>query len=458
MVAAACAGSHRPSVLPPKLDPCVLVAPPHSPPESITVALSPAVDGAGQHQRRMTAEWFVVAQSYETLLGVDCRGRPYPKLARAWSAERVEGGQRWTITLDTSARFWNGDRVTANDVLVAWRSTSNTPSGELARLLAAATTVIDDHSFHVTLADSTPLTLADPRLAIHRARSESQWREGTGPYRVESRDTGGIALVAKPSGAASRVRVLSTSATAARDALDGGVDLLVTDDPAIVSYAAHTDELLTVPLPWDRTYVVLAPESAASDVSATDRLTLTDLVVEAVHSDARIAERPFWWESSNPCAAPVGSMPFASGPRSNRVVYHSGDRVAQTLAERLVALGGSRSARGADSVLGTLLPGLLRAGERAIAVALSASAFAAALHAGNDVAYVLPLPRFAPAPCYELAMLRRAAPWLESAHRALSLIDTRSLALVRRGRVGLSVDADGSLRLLDGASGKNAKP
>jgi hypothetical protein len=420
--------------------------------------LPSALDGTAQHQQRTTLEGFVVAQSYETLLGVDCRGQPYPKLARAWSAERVEDGQRWTITLDTSARFWNGDRVTANDILVAWRSTSDSPSGELARRLAAATEVIDDRTLSVTLSDSTPLTFADPSLAVHRARGESQWREGTGRHRIESRDSApasGIALVPAPSSAASRVRVYSTSATAARDALDGGVDLLVTDDPAIVSYAAHSDELLTLPLPWVRTYVVLASEIASPDVSAPLRLTLAGLLADAVRADSRIAERPFWWDSSNHCTAPEDARPVARARASSRVVYRSGDRVAQGIAERLVALAGSRSARGEDSVLVTLLPRLSRERTGATAAALSPSAFAAALHAGDDLAYVLPLPRFTVAPCHEFAMLLRAAPWLQS---VIPLIDTRSVAIVRRGRVGLSVDADGSLRLLDGASGKHGEP
>jgi hypothetical protein len=304
-----------------------------------------------------------VTRSYETLIGMECRGWLYPQLARISSSEVVAHGRQWTVTLPA------------------------------------------------------------------------------------------------PAGDSSRVRVRSIDATTARDALDAGVDLLVTDDPAIVSYAAHNDELLTVALPWERTYAVFTSESTRLDTSATLHLTLAGLLADAVRADSRIAERPFWWESSNHCPAPVATRPVASARASSRVVYLSSDRVAQGLAERLVALAGSRSARG-DSVLGTLLPTLSQAGARATATGRSASAFAAALQAGDDVAYVLPLPRFTVAPCHELAILLRAAPWLESVHlgRVIPLIDTRSHAIVRRGRLGLSVDADGSLRLLDGASGKNAKP
>ena len=137
--------------------------------------------------------------------------------------------------------------------------------------------------------------------------------------------------------------------------------------------------------------------------------------------------------------------------------------MAEGIAERLVALAGSRAARGEDSVLGTLLPALSQAGARTTAAALPPTAFAAALYAGDDLAYVLPLPRFTVAPCHELALLLRAALWLESERTdrglpVIPLIDTRSHAIVRRGRVGLSVDADGSLRLLGGGSRKNGQP
>ena len=90
-------------------------------------------------------------------------------------------------------------------------------------------------------------------------------------------------------------------------------------------------------------------------------------------------------------------------------------------------------------------------GGRATAAALAPNEFTAALQEGEELAYVLPLPRIAIARCDALADLQRAAPWLTS---AIPIIDTRSHALVRRGRVGLSVDADGTLRLLDGAAGK----
>jgi len=142
--------------------------------------------------------------------------------------------------------------------------------------------------------------------------------------------------------------------------------------------------------------------------------------------------------------------------RSTRVLYRSGDRVARSLAERLVALA-SGSSPGTDSLLGALLPGLSQAGQRATVAAMSSSAFAEALRAGDDLAYVLPLPIRVTAPCEEFATLRRAAPWLELAH-FIPLLDTRSTVLIRRDRVGLKVDGDGTMHLLEGVTGKKGQP
>jgi hypothetical protein len=267
-------------------------------------------------------------------------------------------------------------------------------------------------------------------------------------------DCRGLPYTKRPSDAASRARVHAAWAAAARDALDRGVDLLVTDDPAIVSYAAHNDSLLTFALPWDRTYVLLTSESAPQGSIAALRLILADRLADAVRADFRVSEAPFWWESPDRCGKPTATTPL--GGRSSRVVYLHGDRIAQGLAERLVALTGRGVERGEDSVFRALLPKLRHLGTaRATAAALSPSEFAAALHAGDDLAYVLPLPRFANAPCNELTALLRAAPWLQS---VTPLIDTRNVAIVRRGRVGLRVDADGSLRLLNAASQKDGKP
>jgi hypothetical protein len=238
----------------------------------------------------------------------------------------------------------------------------------------------------------------------------------------------------------------------ARDAIDAAVDLLVTADPAIVSYAVQRGEYQSVALGWHRTYVVLTAEGAAPNASDSSRLTLAQLVAEAVRADARVAERPFWWEKTDHCAI---AAPASTGKRtSSRVVYQSGDRVAQSVAERLVALAGSH-APAADSVLHALLPALSRDAARVTAAALSASAFAQALAGGDDLAYVLPLPRTVAAACQERDKLANRAPWLRS---LVPLVDMRNSALVRRGHLGVGVDSDGTLHILGTVSAKGSKP
>lgn len=242
--------------------------------------------------------------------------------------------------------------------------------------------------------------------------------------------------------------------------LDAGVDILVTDDPAIAAYAAQRDEFELLRLPWERTYMVVASEPAAPSVSEASRLTLAEFVAGAVRADVRVAQVPLFTEATDGCATSMATSLAAPGSTSTRVVYQTGDRIARGLAERLVALAGRHSSRGADSALGAVFPLLSRTGARATtAAALDPAAFSAALAAGAELAYVLRLPHGAT--CEDLATLLRAAPWLESANARLSvipLVDTRSLALVRRGRVAFRVDADGTLRLLDGAPTRNAKP
>ena len=246
-----------------------------------------------------------------------------------------------------------------------------------------------------------------------------------------------------------------TTATSARDVLDVGVDLLVTDDPAIVSYAAHNDALLTLPLPWDRAYVVLASESARLDVIATLHLTLAGLLTDAVRADWRIAEPLSGGSRATTARRPWGRAP--SRPDAHRRAWSISAATAWLRELPSVSwrsLGVARRAA-KTACLSDAAPEVVASATRATAAALSPSAFAAALHAGDDLAYVLPLPRFTVAPCHEFATLLRSAPWVQS---VIPLIDTRSTAIVRRERVGLAVDADGSLRLLDGASVKNGKP
>jgi hypothetical protein len=206
----------------------------------------------------------------------------------------------------------------------------------------------------------------------------------------------------------------------ARDALDRGADLLETADPSLLEYASANPDFLVVPLPWIRTYVLVLPpgkagfESLVQGDSAAFRWALAS---DAVQGEAREAAAPFWWEPRPLCdSAPVGAS-TASSPADATIIYPREDRVARSLAERLVALSAipGASARGLDS-----------------------AALAGALAASRGGAFVLSLPRIALVPCREMAS------WPAGA-AVVPLIETRSRLIVRRGLSPLEVDGDGAV-------------
>ena len=204
-----------------------------------------------------------------------------------------------------------------------------------------------------------------------------------------------------------------------RDLLDGGVDALLTDDPALIDYAAaRPRELAALALPWSRTYGVLA----VVGLPVTDTAGFRDRMADAVSGAARGAGAPAWWREAARCPG-THEPPPPSASRaiiSDRIVYQAGDRQAQEVAERLVALAA-----------------------RLRAVGLDQAGFDQALAAGNDFAYVVVTPS-RPAggePCRELERLRLAPGHLA---RLMPLVETRWHLIVRRGRFGVSVDNEGT--------------
>jgi hypothetical protein len=97
-------------------------------------------------------------------------------------------------------------------------------------------------------------------------------------------------------------------------------------------------------------------------------------------------------------------------------------------------------------------------------VGLTPADFAGALRAGTELAYVVDVPARSLTPCQDMDTLVALAPWLAadaSAGQALALvplIETRDRAIMRRDRVSLSIDGDGTLRLIDAAPYATVRP
>jgi hypothetical protein len=203
-----------------------------------------------------------------------------------------------------------------------------------------------------------------------------------------------------------------------RDALDRGADLVVSRDPTVVDYVANRADFAAFPLPWDRTYVLLQPPKAEPLTISGDSVRRT-LARDAVRAEARPAEPPFWWDSLSACPAATDSG--EQHLTASRIVYSRDDEVARGLAERLVALAG--------------------AGTSLRAAALEPAELAAALRNGTERALVIAAPRESLAPC------RDALDWPPGTS-IQPLIDTRARAIVRRGSPPLTVDWDGTVRVL----------
>ena len=249
--------------------------------------------------------------------------------------------------------------------------------------------------------------------------------DAAGPYRI--RDVGRSTLLLEPiSGAhGPRLTIHSASEANARDLVDGGVDLLLTDSPTLAAYAGTRGDVTSLPLGWDRTWVVATPRGSLTvDSSQAFR---AGLARDAVRADARAANGPYWWTDTTSCSAPTVRSALVSTGTPN-VVYPREDAVARALAERLVAILGGR----------------------ATAVGLAPNAFASALTSGSEQAYVFPLRRTTRDRCRSIAELFGSAAWLGAEGAIAPLIDTRLRAVVRRDRLALRLTWDSTVAIVAG--------
>ena len=361
---------------------------------------------------------FVERQMYETLIRIDCRGRSVSQLAQSWVGG--DSGRRWTFALRPGARFSDGVPLTAADVFAAL-----TRDSSLLDRGAATLESVDRVSVRFPAAyAAVPPVFADPALRVSRLDVASGGQLGSGTMRVDS--SSGVATLTPLGPGRSTVTVRSSVGGDARDLLDHGIDILVSGDPEVLSYATGRGDVTTVPLPWDRVYALLSP--LPPTIGDTVR---AGLARDVVRTDARPARGNYWWLAGPACptADTVAAIRVAPGSSPAPVVYYpQGDAAARGLAERLVALG------------------LMGPAGRASGVA--AADFGGRFAAGG-ASYLVPLPREALAPCHAVADLAARAPWLTSdpSRHITALVETRRRAIVRRGGSSFTVDWDGTLRL-----------
>ena len=403
-----------PAPVPPN-DACALATYTAPVPERLSIGVAGVVDPSHAPTPTNDAERLVFRQVYETLVHLDCAGVLRSGLARSW---RQQEDGRWEFTLRAGARFSDGTPVTAPDVVAslagAGEITAASESVVVARLAAAS---------------STPRRFADPALAITRTVMGQDGPIGSGAYAFDT--SGGRVTVAPFAGARRPVLVLRPTGNGdARDLLDAGIDLLVTDDPSVLGYAATRDEYASIGLPWERTYVLAVP----GDAVPVDASVRAGLARDAVRVDARPAT-PWWSDPAiGSCGIepPPGAASATPGATSGAFIYPADDTPARDLVGRLIALG----------ILGPAGPPR--------ASGLGATEFSAAFWSGLGAAYVLPLPSVTLEPCAALRALIAQAPWLADgpARHLTPLVETRRRAIVRQGGAAFTVDWDGTLRAL----------
>jgi hypothetical protein len=431
---------------------CGLISEPGEPVR--TVALREPVDPANAPRPSNESERLLFRQLYETLVRVDCDGHVRPGLANSW---RLDAGRRaWIVTLRGNAQFSDGTPVTAAVVLSDW-IIGNGPElrREVSRLIRSIV-AIDDRTLEITLRnprEDAPLALAHTDLAIGRRVPGSLWPLGTRAATValEGDTHGGpsiFTLTRVSADSATSVRFLVAPGRDTRDLLDETVDLLLTRDSMALDYAATLPQFASVPLPWQRTHVLLTPGRARTSrsLSTEEREALAH---DAVRGEARGAAGPFWWQSVSNCEF-AHSQPQASSPSTaGRIVYDENDGTARDLAERLVGLVRA-SGPGAAAILDALIPDRpSRTYQRA--TGLSGEALAMARRRGNDAGYIVALESHPLDACREMQVLADNVGWVDP-ETIVPLVDTRLKAIVRRGRSGVTTEWDGGL--LIGTTGK----
>lgn len=443
---------------------CELLSEPEEVPGEITVATLDPVAAVHAPWPQSDGERLVFRHLYETLLSVDCRGSVYAGLAESWGLD--EAGRVWRFTLREGASFWDGLPVTADDVVAGWLGSA----AERLALAAGIDSIVVEgpRRFAVHLDRphaEVPRMFADPEFAVARTDDAWYWPQGSAPGHLEGDEVDHSAIrLHPPSPERPIIRFLQFPDADARDVLRRGYDVLVTGDQAAIDYAAPQASYVSIPLPWDRSYVLFSTTRVrelrtGGEPGMLSAGLLDALARDAVRSDARGHESPAWWEDLASCGelSPMpGGLPRVppgayrtSGPR--RIVYPESDAVARDLANRIVALASEGIAASQDAAsLSAALPGLTAGDAHLLTAGFLGDELEASLRYGEEFAYIVPLPNNVLDPCFAARKLAGRVEWLAPQLLDLTvslvpLVDTRRHVIAAADQIGLYLDWDGTV-------------
>ncbi|MFN2369654.1 MAG: ABC transporter substrate-binding protein, partial [Candidatus Krumholzibacteriia bacterium] len=368
------------------------------------------------------AERLVFAQLYETLVRVDCTGALQPGLASHWSA--TADSTVWIFALRPDARFWDGTPVTAGDVRAAWCDGAGTP-GTGARVTpwdwldarAQSVEALDARRLKVVLPEpqaDLPRLLAHPATAVAVRRGGWTWPVGSGPARLRASTPPPLpeiecqANVQHPQAPAwSRLVFQVHPGSDPRDLVATGFDLAVVRALDAVRFYADLPGHRTLPLPWDRLYLLVCPPE--TNAAGAGRWLGAAAALDPARDVTTVAALP-WPGIVFPAAGgrrcPQLAGPVAADPALRRdsdlartpldagaLIHDADDPGARELAGRLAAL----------------------AGEGVRTAPLAAASVRAALRWQMPGAVVLAQDVQFPSGCLQLAALLAQAGWLQQA-------------------------------------------
>jgi len=441
---------------------CLLVTGAGRSPDTLTVSLPGRIDSDNAPVGRNYSERIVFGHMYQPLCSVDCLGEVHPLIADSW--RREEGGRLWIFRLRKGIRFWDGSHLTAGDVIRSWRSITWQTAREIAGIDSVTAEgqyslrVYFDHSI-----EDFPRILATEHFLVTGGSRRNGFPSGTGRFRPVE---GGEDIFRKGTiirsldGGRSVIRFVYLSGEEALNRLSGSIDIAVTPDPDLIDYAGALEEFLTIPLPWERTYLLLSATRADRLRSGKEAGSLSgeirdDLADNAVRVEARGCGRGGWHYDLDECRRLSGiaeyqhrySAGFNPDSDEKRVLFRKGDHTAAELAGRIAALASSAGS-GQAELLESAVPGITGGVIRVEGV--TGEELSSSLGGGDDFAYIVSVNARPFDRCAEALELLGKARWLAGSGIGLEdilipLVDTRNYLIISRAAGPLWMDWRGHL-------------
>lgn len=401
---------------------CDILAGPASPGGRFLIALTDTIRPDRAPIPHNRSERLLFNQLYETLVRVDCSGDLQPGLAESWTC--TEDSTVWVFRLRENARFWDGTRVTADDVRRAWAGSQSCPrsSGRSSPWTwfdsrARSISTLDARRLAIRLPEPQarfPYLLAHPATAIAAEREGWTWKVGSGPCRLRASDPAPRPdLECRPNShhpdapAWKKLTFRIMPGADPRDLLTEDPDLALVRDLEDVRFYEDATGFSVAALPWDRLYLLVMPPEANPGGTGAWRAAARN--VDPERDVTGVSSRS--WDSIVLPAGGREACPQMSGPVNtgssarlewgldrlsldgDTVVFPGDDTGAREFAHRLAALAGGRTR----------------------AVPMPPEALCFALQWQMPGAVVLPLDLDFPTGCLQLATLLGKAAWLQEA-------------------------------------------